>query len=201
MSFEDWHRTHPQDFDRACDALIAANRLDSGTPPVKPASTTMNLWTVLISAVIGAFLTLLGGEWKSRRDRQAQAAQALRGAAAAFAREGNAMVRTLTAPMAQADDSTYYAARDELASKLHEADTVRGSALSRTLLEEILSIKATAVVARWPDDAAARRARQQEAVQWLTAVVADAMRVAAVVQRPWPWRGPQSMARARQLGA
>ncbi|MEU8337864.1 hypothetical protein [Micromonospora tulbaghiae] len=201
MSFEDWRRTHPQDFERACDALIAANRLDFGTSPVKPAGPATSLWSILISAVVGAFLTLLGGEWRSRRDRQVQTAQALRSAAAAYAREGKAMVRALAAPMAQADDSTYYAARDELASKLHESEAVRGSALGATLLEEIFSIKATAVVARWPDDPAARRARQQEAAQWLSAVEADAMRVAAVVQRPWPWHGPQSAAQAIQLGA
>ncbi|MFC4018945.1 hypothetical protein ACFOW4_13470 [Micromonospora sp. GCM10011542] len=202
MSFEDWRRTYPQDFDRACDALIVANRIESGTSPVRPPTgTSANLWTILISAVVGAFLTMLGGEWKSRRDRQVQAAQALRSAAAAYAREGNAMVRALAAPMAEADDSTYYAARDGLASKLHEAAALRGSVLGTTLLEEILSIKATAVVARWPDDAAARRARQQEAARWLTAVEIDAMRVAAAVQRPWPWYGPQSTARAMQLGA
>ncbi|WP_169804621.1 hypothetical protein [Micromonospora maris] len=198
MSFEDWRHNYPQDFNRACDALIAANRLDSATPTVKPTGATVNLWTILTSGFVGAILTMVGGEWKSRRDRQVQAALALRGAAAAFVREGNAIARALSAPMAQADDRAYYTARDELASKIHEAAVIRDSALGAALIEEIFSTNASDVVARWPDDNVGKKVKQLEVSQWLTTVEADSIRVAALVQRLWPWHFPFATGRNRQ---
>ena len=198
-SFEEWRRQRPQDFSRACNILIAANRLDTVPPPTTAPSTAPNLWPILISAGVGAFLTLLGGEWKSRRDRQTLAAQALRNAAATFRRAGNAAIKVLASPMANSDGTAYYAARDELASRLNESAAVRKSALDPKLLDEILGTKADSVVGAWPQDAAARKTREDQATQWLKGVEADAVAVAAAVQRTWAWRKQSCTAQTKPI--
>lgn len=200
-AFEQWITIFPAEFDKACIALVSARALERNTadPSTTPkiSAPAPNYWALLFSALIGALLALLGGEWKSRRDRYFSVAQSLRSAVTAFLKEGNAAVRALRGPMAKLDATAYLAARDALVGRLHEAAALKATPLGSGLVDDLQSGKAERVVQGWSTtEAAARASRSSEATAWLSAIDADVQRLAAAMQKAWP-SSPSAITAAR----
>lgn len=202
--FEQWRDTRPEDFAQACDVLITVRTLDRSAlavPAAKVAAPAPNYLALGFSALIGALLAWLATEWKSRRDRYYAAAQALRTAATAFLREGNTALRTLSTPMGQLNPTAYFAARDELISRLHEAAALHRTDLGTSLVAELLAGKADRVVEGWPFKPDARAVRKAEAAVWVSAAAADVHRLAAVLQKLRPGALPAATATAHPVGS
>jgi hypothetical protein len=196
---QQWQREHPADFDRACRALAAAPR-QSGTSPNAAAGELWSIVTVLVSVIVGAFLTLVNGEWRASSERNRLQADALRVAARAFAQAADDYIAQWLNPggIGLPADMMLRARRNDLVSQLLSLQAAHSQWTDIALLARRLSdgdlgdnmtrLMATQAPNSRPDNGPEH---SQPAAQLRTAVresEAAAARIAAALQREAPWR-------------
>lgn len=188
-TFETWRVERPQDYRRACNAVIGSARLSTNS---SKGSGPFDSLSVLIPTIVGAALALGGGEWKASRDRRRAAADGVRTAAAALRGEGSALARAWRSALGAPATDVYFGKRDSLITAVRNAMAIRPCPLAEQLVAELSGNKATLAVEQWPGPGPARGNRQSDAERWLTAVESDANTLAAYVAGRPRWQRPLS---------
>jgi len=174
-SFVRWLAQNPIGAARACEALVAADRLVS-TPKIDPPGSFKQTALVLLPVLIGAALTWLATERRSGRDRDRALADALRkrvtdlrAAGTAFGAEW--VAGGIVKPQShQVDES-----RNALLGELRRVNASRPTWQLATGLVALIEgcTLDDAIDASWPAEPQPRRARARALDAWLRALEDD----------------------------
>lgn len=206
LTLDAWRSKHPRDFERACDALIAAGASDGGSSPdggdAGGGSTSLgSLVAVLLPVVVGAVLAWLSAEWRAKAVTARLEADNLRSAVRGYVRACNAHARAWvgqSAASSRPDDAAVWERHDEADAQLRRCATMHARwRMPRSLRTEMGRLTETALREEqqgWTDlgaDERAAHARMLAArLTWFesqTESVADAME--------HPWRPQRRMRR------
>ncbi|MGI8334408.1 tetratricopeptide repeat protein [Actinomadura scrupuli] len=188
LTVEEWRRTRPADFDRACTALTTSKSISAGKNGSSPLQITA---VVVIPLVLGAIIALFSAELFRRREQHRIEAERLLNATDAFRREAESYLRAYVgSPSGRPDSHELERLREDLKAELSRIIQDHPRWRIPALLHNALTrgTYGDELTSGWGQPPQDRRARAEVLTEGLATLVGGLLAVAYALRRPWSRR-------------